>query len=118
MSPEQIAGKKVDGRADLFSLGVTLYELLTGEKPFQGDSIGQLLFQITSQQHPSPQQYNPKIPDCLVKVIDKTLAKEAEQRYQRGSEIVNDLKECLKQMNQADADKTMPFIPPAGESPK
>jgi eukaryotic-like serine/threonine-protein kinase len=54
MSPEQIAGKKVDGRADLFSLGVMLYEMLTGEKPFDGDSIATLLFRISNEVHPDP----------------------------------------------------------------
>ncbi|MBU2567342.1 MAG: CHASE2 domain-containing protein, partial [Elusimicrobia bacterium] len=91
MSPEQISGKKVDGRADLFSLGVVLYELLTGEKPFQGDNIATLLFQIANENPPDPKTYNPAIPDCLAPVIDRALRKDPEKRYQRGQEMVADL---------------------------
>ncbi|MCB4792688.1 MAG: serine/threonine-protein kinase [Elusimicrobia bacterium] len=95
MSPEQLAGKKVDGRSDLFSLGVVLYELLTGSKPFEGDSIAALLFQIANEKHPNPKEKDPNLPDCIVKVIDKMLEKNPDVRYQRGGEIAADLRECL-----------------------
>ncbi|HAH04938.1 MAG TPA: hypothetical protein DCM05_00195, partial [Elusimicrobia bacterium] len=96
MSPEQIAGKKVDGRSDLFSLGVTLYELLTGEKPFKGgEGIGTLLFQIANDPEPEPAQVNPKLPQCASRVIHKALKKNADERYQRGSELAADLRACI-----------------------
>lgn len=91
MSPEQIAGKKVDGRADLFSLGVTLYELLTGVKPFEGESIAQLLFQITQAKHPDPRKFNPAITDALVAILDKSLDKEPDNRYRTAGEMEKDL---------------------------
>jgi len=96
MSPEQISGKKVDGRSDLFSLGVMFYELLTGEKPFQGDNIATLLFQISNTIQKNPKQINNNIPDCLLPIIDKMLKKNPDERYQRGKEIVDDLKKCLQ----------------------
>lgn len=96
MSPEQLSGKKVDGRSDLFSLGVMLYELLCGSKPFEGESIAELLFKISSEKHPNPKEKNPAIPDSLVAVIDKLLEKNPDVRYQRGSEVSKDLAECLK----------------------
>lgn len=98
MSPEQIAGKKVDGRADIFSLGVTLFELLTGEKPFKGESIAQLLFQITQEKHPDPKKFNPDIPDCLIPPLDKALQKDPENRYQTAGEFEADLKNCLAEI--------------------
>ncbi|MFA5858940.1 MAG: serine/threonine-protein kinase [Elusimicrobiota bacterium] len=99
MSPEQISGKKVDGRSDLFSLGVMFYEMLVGKKPFEGDSIGTLLYQIVNEKHPSSRAANPNIPEYVEKVIDKMLEKNADNRYSRGKEIVADLKQCLALMN-------------------
>lgn len=95
MSPEQIAGAKADGRADIFSLGVIMFEMLTGEKPFKGDGIAQLLFQITNQPHPNPKELNPEIPDCCVAVIDKALRKKAEERYARAGEMAAAVKNCM-----------------------
>ncbi|OGS46547.1 MAG: hypothetical protein A2539_01570 [Elusimicrobia bacterium RIFOXYD2_FULL_34_15] len=95
MSPESVAGKKVDGRADIFSLGVLLYEMLTGEKPFQGESIATLLFQIGNEHQLSPKKYNDKIPDSLVAVIDKAMQKDVEKRYQRAGEMEKDIRTVL-----------------------
>lgn len=96
MSPEQIAGKKVDGRADLFSLGVTLYELLTGERPWKGgESIGTLLFQITSDPYPDPIAVRPDLPSDIVAVIDKALKKKPEERFQTGAEMAQALRDIM-----------------------
>ncbi|MEW5905628.1 MAG: serine/threonine-protein kinase, partial [Elusimicrobiota bacterium] len=96
MSPEQIAGKKVDGRADLFSLGVTLYEMLTGERPWKGgESIGTLLFQITSDPYPDPIAVRPDLPSDIVAVIDKALKKKPEERFQTGAEMAQALRDVM-----------------------
>jgi serine/threonine-protein kinase len=96
MSPEQVAGKKVDGRSDLFSLSVALYELLAGEKPFKGgEGIGTLLFQIANDPHPDIRTVHEGVPPCSAAIIDKGLAKDPEKRYQRGSELAADLRKCI-----------------------
>ena len=96
MSPEQIAGKKVDGRADLFSLGVTLYELLTGERPWKGgESIGTLLFQITSDPNPDPAAIRPDLPAGIKAVLDKALKKNPEERFQTGEEMAEAIKAVM-----------------------
>ncbi len=95
MSPEQLAGKRVDGRSDIFSLGIVLYELLTGEKPFKGESITTLMYQIANEPHSSPKDYNPNIPDCCLKIVDKALMKEADKRYQRGNELFESIRATL-----------------------
>ncbi len=97
MSPEQIAGKKVDGRADLFSLGVTLYELLTGERPWKGgEAIGTLFFQISQDPWPDPVVYRPDLPKEILTVIDKALKKNPDERYQSGAEMAEDLRAVLE----------------------
>ncbi len=95
MSPEQLAGRRVDGRSDIFSLGIVLYELLTGEKPFRGESITTLMYQIANEPHRSPRDYNPNIPDCCLKIVDKALMKEAGKRYQRGNELFEDIRGAI-----------------------
>jgi serine/threonine-protein kinase len=96
MSPEQLAGRRVDGRSDIFSLGIVLYELLTGEKPFKGESITALTHQIANEPHPSLRDHNPDIPDCCLKIVDNALMKEAEKRYQRGNELFGDIREAFR----------------------
>jgi serine/threonine-protein kinase len=96
MSPEQISGNKVDGRSDLFSLGVVLFELLTGEKPFNGESIATLMFNITSSVPPAIQELSPDIPPKLVPIVEKLLEKIVENRYQSGKDLADDLLACLK----------------------
>ncbi|MFI5345759.1 MAG: CHASE2 domain-containing serine/threonine-protein kinase [Elusimicrobiota bacterium] len=88
MSPEQVAGRKVDGRSDLFSLTVALYELVTGEKPFKGgEGIGTLLFQIANDPTPDILEVNPKLPPALKAVIEQGLAKNPDERFARGSDL-------------------------------
>jgi CHASE2 domain-containing sensor protein/tRNA A-37 threonylcarbamoyl transferase component Bud32 len=95
MSPEQIAGQKVDGRSDLFSLGVVLYELLTGEKPFMGDSIATLMYSITTSTPPPLREVAPNIPEKCATVIEKILAKDRDMRYQSGVVMAKELAESL-----------------------
>ena len=95
MSPEQLAGKKVDGRSDVFSLGVCLYELLTGEKPFTGDSVATLVTSIVNTPHRPLQQLDPKIPAAVAQVVDRALQKDPEKRYQRAKEMADDLRKSL-----------------------
>ena len=94
MSPEQVAGKKVDGRADIFSLGVTLYQLATGHLPFEAESLGSLMFQIANQAHPKPGKFRSGIPVCLTRIINKCLQKEPGKRYQSAAELAAALKRC------------------------
>jgi serine/threonine-protein kinase len=96
MSPEQIAGRKVDGRSDLFSLGVVFFELLTGDRPFKGDSIATLMYNITSTPPVSIKKLDPRIPMCIVEIIDKLLQKNAEDRFSRGKDIIDDINKCKK----------------------
>jgi serine/threonine-protein kinase len=101
MSPEQLAGKKIDGRSDLFSLGVTLYQLLCGHLPFEGESMTQLMFAIASNPHPPIGGYNPKLPPWIDAIIDKALAKDPDKRYQTGVEFAEAIKEAVRQARAA-----------------
>ncbi len=94
MSPEQLSGKKVDGRSDIFSLGVMMYQMVTGQLPFQGDSMAQLMFKIANEPHAPAQSLRPDLPPCLSAIIDKMLDKDFDQRYQRGAEVVADIRKC------------------------
>jgi serine/threonine-protein kinase len=101
MSPEQLSGKKIDGRSDLFSLGVTLFQMASGKLPFEGDSMAQLMFKIASEPHPDIRTLNPALPECLVAIIDKVLTKDADHRYQTGAELARDLRQCMAQLGTA-----------------
>jgi CHASE2 domain-containing sensor protein/predicted Ser/Thr protein kinase len=96
MSPEQLSGAKVDGRSDLFSLGVVLFEMLTGERPFQGESVATLMYVIANQPHPSPFDLRPDLPKAVGPVIDRALQKDAAKRYQRGLEMAQDLRAVMQ----------------------
>ena len=96
MSPEQLAGKKIDGRSDLFSLGVTLYQLCCGKLPFTGESMAQLMFKIANEPHEDILRVRPDVPPALAAIIDRALAKDVAQRYQDGNEMARDLRDCLQ----------------------
>ncbi len=95
MAPEQLAGKKVDGRADLFSLGVTLYELLAGEKPFTGESVATLMYRIANEPHPPIMNTRADLPPAIAAVIDKALQKNPDIRYARGGDFARDLRAAI-----------------------
>jgi CHASE2 domain-containing sensor protein/tRNA A-37 threonylcarbamoyl transferase component Bud32 len=87
MSPEQLAGRKIEGRSDLFSLAVSLYQLLSGKLPFEGESMAQLMYKIANEPPTDILSVNPKVPHGLVAFLDKALAKNPDERYQSGEEF-------------------------------
>lgn len=101
MSPEQLSGKKIDGRSDLFSLAATLFQLLTGKLPFTGNSMAELMFRIANEAHPDILQLQPALPPSLKLVIDKALAKRADERFQTGAEFAAALRRCLGSVKEA-----------------
>jgi serine/threonine-protein kinase len=92
MSPEQVKGRPVDGRSDIFSLGVLLYEILTGEKPFPGQSITTVIYKIVNEEPIPPRTLNPSIHQGLNDIVMRALAKEPEVRYQSCRELLEDLR--------------------------
>ncbi len=98
MSSEQLAGKTSEGRSDLFSLGVTFYQLVSGHLPFQGDSLPQLVIRMANEPHIGILAYNPQLPPCLTDIIDKALAKHPAGRYQTGDDMAQALKACAAAM--------------------
>lgn len=94
MSPEQLAGNKIEGASDLFSLGVSMYQLLCGKLPFYGDSMAQLMFQIAREPHIDIMTVRPDVPSCVAGIIDKALAKNVTERYQSGAEMAGAIRKC------------------------
>ena len=98
MSPEQLAGKKVSGQSDLFSLGVMLFQMVTGQLPFAGDSMAALMYKIANEPHPAPQSINPDLPRCIGIIINRALYKDIEKRYKTGKQMADDITKCLRIM--------------------
>lgn len=92
MSPEQLAGKKVDGRSDLYSLGVMLFQLLTGVLPFRGDSMAELMYKIANEEAPDLRTVRSDLPESLANLVALSMSKRPETRYQDGDQFAADLR--------------------------
>lgn len=96
MSPEQVLGQRVDHRTDIFSLGVVLYEMLTGKAPFGGNSLEALMYQTVHAVPLPPSRINPDVPEMLDLILAKMLEKRTDNRYQSAADLASDLHECEK----------------------
>jgi serine/threonine protein kinase len=115
MSPEQIQGRELDGRSDLFSLGVVLYELLTGMRPFEGDSISTIIYRVLYEDPRPPAAHNPALPPEVNAILEKALDKEADRRYANGSDMVADLAKAFSVLPQDTLSR--PFQTTARQAP-
>ncbi|MGZ8269878.1 MAG: serine/threonine protein kinase, partial [Methylophilus sp.] len=95
MSPEQLSGKILDGRSDLFSLGTTLYQLATGRLPFEGDSMANLMYNISNETPIDIHEINPDLPPQLTDIVNKLLDKDVNKRYANGKAVAIDIQQCL-----------------------
>ncbi len=92
MAPEQIMGRQIDARSDIFSLGVVFFQLLTGDLPFRGDNLNSLFYKVTQVKHPSPSKINPKVIKPCEQILDKALAKNPDHRFQKASDLAKYLR--------------------------
>lgn len=97
LSPEQVLGKGGDSRVDIFSLGVIVYEMVTGQAPFHGTDVNSLMFQIVNHSPSPPSMMNPGLPTMLDLIVAKALAKKADERYGSAAEFAADLRSCRAQ---------------------
>ncbi len=105
MSPEQVMGQKVDGRSDLFSVGVILYQMCSGQKPFEGESMATLLYKITRDDPQPLEQSAPDVPAGMQHIIGKLLAKAPERRFQTGDELSRALRHEQQALEELSKDK-------------
>jgi len=97
MSPEQVAGAKISGQSDLFSLGVALYQLLTGRLPFEGDSVAALMYRITNQKMPPLRKYRGGLPGCVGRMVGRALHKVPAKRFASGADMAAAIRKCRAQ---------------------
>ena len=92
MAPEQLSGKGVSMKSDLYSLGVVLYELLTGERPFPGDSVSSIIYRIVNEEPQDPAVFRDRVPEHLAEFLIRALAKEPDERYADGNRFAAELR--------------------------
>jgi serine/threonine protein kinase/predicted Zn-dependent protease len=116
MSPEQAQGMEVDQRSDIFSFGVVLYEMITGQLPFKGDHEAAIIYSILNETPEPLARYKANVPERLQRIVDKALEKDRSIRYQSAAEVIADLKGLQKETTTAVVPKTkkklLPFIIP------
>jgi serine/threonine protein kinase len=117
MPPEQFTGAPIDGRADIFSLGVVLYWLATGEQPFPGESITAVSYKVVHTEPVPPRRLNPSIPLKLESIILKCLAKNPDERYQTGEDLARDLGELRSVSTSMGLKSAAPEAAAAGSDP-
>ncbi|MEW6335770.1 MAG: serine/threonine-protein kinase [Acidobacteriota bacterium] len=116
MSPEQVTGASVDGRSDLFSLGVVLFELMTGQRPFTGGSVTEVGYKIVHEPPPIPSQMRPGLPPAFNPIVLKLLEKDPAKRYQKGADVTRAL-EALRRVLAGAGAETVAQPAPAGTAP-
>ena len=97
MSPEQVAGQHVDGRSDIFSLGVMMYQLFAGELPFRAPMLTALMYKIANEKHPDIRNYNPRLAPCVGAIVNTALQKDPAKRFPTAGKFADALKMCRKQ---------------------
>jgi eukaryotic-like serine/threonine-protein kinase len=117
MSPEQVRGEEVDARTDLFSLGVVLYEMATGRRPFDGATSGVIFSEILNRAPTAPVRINPTLPDRLGEIINKALEKDRDLRYQHASELRVDLQRLKRDSDSGRSAVVAAQPPPAAAQP-
>ena len=113
MSPEQIAGKKVDGRSDLYSLGVMLFQMLAGVLPFRGDSMAELMYKIANEPAPDIRIIRPELSERLANIVALSVSKRSETRYQDGDQFAADLRAVMADFGDAPAAASKAVTSPA-----
>ena len=112
MSPEQARGERLDGRSDLFSAGIVLYQTLTGQRPFKGDSLVSLAMQITNADPKPIEQLRPEVPAAVRRIVARCLAKSPDRRYRSGKELAEALSKVLAEIDAAELEKSRQRIVP------
>ncbi|MFN0112784.1 MAG: protein kinase domain-containing protein [Blastocatellia bacterium] len=126
MSPEQARGQRVDGRTDIFSLGIVLYELVCGQRPFNGATPSDMIASLLVSEPPKLSAQSPNLPLDLERVVNRMLVKDREQRYQTAQDVINDLKRIKARLDllglgdedAVETEETKPLEAPTAELPK